>query len=147
MIKRADKPLDGCYEYIAEKIGSSSYKIQTQNKTVIHFPVMITSDNENETRYIVDYDKFFAEENVYDELVRILGIIENCKTLTELGNSDKQKLFSILDKIEPNELEKYGVEIIDANDEHCKDVIDRDIVKLTQLKNDIINQGIVSALT
>lgn len=137
-----------CYDYAISVLDSPTYKVKTPNKTVIHFPVVLYHNNtDKKTEYIVDYEKFFAVENRYTLLVEILGYIENLSQLNELDDERKNKLFGLLDLLEPKLLETYGEVVDDITPERYIELVDKDVVMFKKFTTDVINEGIVSALT
>ena len=133
----------------------SQYKIKTENKLSMGFPIIITetvnADNaaakETIVR-IVDYDKLFREEpSIRKNLHDILAKAENLNTLSDLSSDDQQTLFETVDKLEAENLYKYGTDVKAIVEDGIKELIDRDIVIINELRNDIVEDGMVSVLT
>ena len=132
----------------------SQYKFKTENRLSMSFQIIITetvnADNaaaQKKIIKIVDYDKLFREEpsirkNLYDILVKA----ENLNTLSDLSSEDKQTLFETVDKLEKN-LYKYSTDVETIGEDGIKELIDRDIVLINELRNDIVETGMVNALT
>ena len=133
----------------------SQYKFKTDNRLSMSFPIIIT-ENVNASNSaakeqivrIVDYDKLFREEpsirkNLHDILVKA----ENLNTLSDLSSDDQQTLFETVDKLEAKNLYKYGTNVKAIVEDGIKVLIDRDIVLLNELINDIVEDGMVSVLT
>lgn len=133
----------------------SQYKIKTENKLSMGFPIIITetvnagnSATKETIVRIVDYDKLFGEQpsirkNLHDILVKA----ENLNTLSDLSSDDQQTLFDTVDKLEEKNLRKYGTNVDVIGEDGIKELIDRDIVLINELRNDIVEDGIVSVLT
>ena len=132
----------------------SQYKFKTENKLSMSFQIIITetviSDNKAAQKKIikiVDYDKLFREEpSIRKNLYDILAKAENLNTLSDLSSEDKLTLFETVDKLEKN-LYKYSTDVETIGEDGIKELIDRDIVLINELRNDIIETGMVNALT
>lgn len=132
----------------------SQYKFKTENKVSMSFLIIITvtviSDNKAAQKKIikiVDYDKLFREEpSIRKNLHDILAKAENLNTLSDLSSEDKQTLFETICKLEKN-LYKYSTDVETIGEDGIKELIDRDIVLINELRNDIVETGMVNALT
>lgn len=133
----------------------SQYKFKTENRLSMSFPIIITenvnADNaatKEQIVRIVDYDKLFREEpSIRKNLHDILAKAENLNTLSDLSSDDQQTLFDTVDKLEEKNLYKYGTDVKAIVEDGIKVLIDRDIVLLNELRNDIVEDGMVNALT
>lgn len=133
----------------------SQYKFRTENRLSMSFPIIITetvnADNaatKEQIVRIVDYDKLFGEQpsirkNLHDILVKA----ENLNTLSDLSSDDQQTLFDTVVKLEEENLSKYGTNVDVIGEDGIKELIDRDIVLINELRNDIVEDGMVSVLT
>ena len=132
----------------------SQYKFKTENRLSMSFQIIITetvnADNKAAQKKIikiVDYDKLFREEpSIRKNLYDILAKAENLNTLSDLSSDDKQTLFETVDKLEKN-LYKYSTDVETIGEDGIKELIDRDIVLINELRNDIVETGMVNALT
>ena len=133
----------------------SQYKFKTENRLSMSFPIIITetvnADNaatKEQIVRIVDYDKLFREEpSIRKNLHDILAKAENLNTLSDLSSDDQQTLFETVDKLESENLYKYGTDVKAIVEDGIKVLIDRDIVIINELRNDIVEDGMVNALT
>lgn len=133
----------------------SQYKFKTENRLSMSFPIIITEtvnvDNaatKEQIVRIVDYDKLFREEpSIKKNLHDILANAENLNTLSDLSSDDQQTLLKTVDKLEAKNLHKYSTDVNVIGEDGIKELIDRDIVLLNELRNDIVETGMVSALT
>lgn len=133
----------------------SQYKFKTENRLSMSFPIIITetvnadnADAQKKIIKIVDYDKLFREEpSIKKNLHDILAKAENLNTLSDLSSDDQQTLFETVDKLEAKNLYKYSTDVNVIGEDGIKVLIDRDIVLLNELRNDIVETGMVSALT
>ena len=132
----------------------SQYKFKTENRLSMSFLIIImktvTTSNAAKEKIakIVDYDKLFREEpSVRKNLCDILAKAENLNTLSDLSSEDQQTLFEIVDKLETDNLCKYSTDVDAIGEDGIKELIDRDIVLLNELRNDIVEDGAVNALT
>ena len=133
----------------------SQYKVKTENRLSMSFPIIITetvnadnADAQKKIIKIVDYDKLFREEpSIKKNLHDILAKAENLNTLSDLSSDDQQTLFETVDKLEAKNLYKYSTDVNVIGEDGIKVLIDRDIVLLNELRNDIVETGMVSALT
>lgn len=133
----------------------SQYKFKTENRLSMSFPIIITenvntgnSATKEQIVRIVDYDKLFREEpSIRKNLHDILAKAENLNTLSDLSSDDQQTLFETVDKLEAENLYKYGTDVKAIGEDGIKVLIDRDIVLINELRNDIVEDGMVSALT
>ena len=133
----------------------SQYKFKTENRLSMSFPIIITetvnADNaatKEQIARIVDYDKLFREEpSIRKNLHDILAKSENLNTLSDLSSDDQQTLFETVDKLEAENLYKYCTDVKAIGEDGIKVLIDRDIVLINELRNDIVEDGMVSALT
>ena len=132
----------------------SQYKFKTENRLSMSFPIIImktvTTSNAAKEKIakIVDYDKLFREEpSIRKNLCDILAKAENLNTLSDLSSDDQQTLFETLDKLEEKNLRKYGTNVDAIGEDGIKELIDRDIVLINELRNDIVEDGMVNALT
>lgn len=133
----------------------SQYKFKTENRLSMSFPIIIkktvNTDNaatKEQIVRIVDYDKLFREEpSIRKNLHDILAKAENLNTLSDLSSDDQQTLFETVDKLESENLYKYGTDVKAIVEDGIKVLIDRDIVLLNELRNDIVEDGMVNALT
>ena len=133
----------------------SQYKIKTENKLSMSFPIIITenvnagnSATKEQIVRIVDYDKLFREvPSIRKNLHDILAKAENLNTLSDLSSDDQQTLFDTVDKLEEKNLYKYSTNVDVIGEDGIKELIDRDIVLINELRNDIVEDGMVNALT
>ena len=133
----------------------SQYKLKTENKVSMSFPIIITenvnADNaaaKEQIVRIVDYNKLFGEQpSIRKNLHNILAKAENLNTLNDLSLDDKQTLFETVDKLEAENLYKYSTDVETIGEDRIKESIDRDIVMINELRNDIVETGMVNALT
>lgn len=133
----------------------SQYKFKTENRLSMSFPIIITenvntgnSATKEQIVRIVDYDKLFREEpSIRKNLHDILAKSENLNTLSDLSSDDQQTLFETVDKLEAENLYKYCTDVKAIGEDGIKVLIDRDIVLINELRNDIVEDGMVSALT
>lgn len=130
------------------------FKFVTENKIALALPIIISdtlrTDNGDTAVNIkvVDYDKMFkVEEGYRDKLVNILSKAENLNSLSDLSEQDKNELYGLIDKIEPEQLSKYGVAVDEVEQDAIKQVIDRDIVLINQIRSDIVSDGMIKLLT
>lgn len=133
----------------------SQYKFKTENRLSMSFPIIITETvnasnaaAKEKIIRIVDYDKLFREEpsirkNLHDILVKA----ENLNTLSDLSSDDQQTLFETVDKLEAENLYKYGTDVDVIGEDGIRELIDRDIVLINKLRNDIVEDGMVNVLT
>lgn len=145
-------------KYLQVSTGQESktqYKIKTENKLSMSFPIIITknvnagnSATKEQIVRIVDYDKLFRKEpSIRKNLNDILAKAENLNTLSDLSSDDQQTLFETVDKLEEKNLRKYGTNVDVIGEDGIKELIDRDIVLINELRNDIVEDGMVSVLT
>ena len=133
----------------------SKYKFKTENRLSMSFPIIIkktvnagNSVTKEQIVMIVDYDKLFREEpSIRKNLHDILAKAENLNTLSDLSSDDQQTLFETVDKLEAENLYKYGTGVDTIGEDGIKVLIDRDIVLINELRNDIVEDGMVNALT
>ena len=133
----------------------SQYKFKTENRLSMSFPIIITETvnasnaaAKEKIIRIVDYDKLFREEpSIKKNLHDILAKAENLNTLSDLSSDDQQTLFETVDKLEAKNLYKYSTDVNVIGEDGIKVLIDRDIVLLNELRNDIVEDGMVSVLT
>lgn len=132
----------------------SQYKFKTENRLSMSFPIIITetavADGTCQKKIIriVDYDKLFREEpNIRKNLHDVLAKAENLNTLSDLSSEDQQTLFETVDKLEAENLYKYGTDVDTIGEDGIRELIDRDIVLVNELRNDIVEDGMVSVLT
>ena len=133
----------------------SQYKFKTENRLSMSFPIIIkktvNADNaatKEQIVRIVDYDKLFREEpSIRKNLHDILAKAENLNTLSDLSSDDQQTLFETVDKFEAKNLYKYCIDVNTIGEDDIKKLIDRDIVIINELRNDIVEDGMVSVLT
>ena len=133
----------------------SQYKFKTENRLSMSFPIIITetvnADNaaaQKKIIRIVDYDKLFREEpSIRKNLHDILAKAENLNTLSDLSSDDQQTLFETVDKLEAENLYKYGTDVDAIGEDGIRELIDRDIVLVNELRNDIVEDGMVNVLT
>lgn len=145
-------------KYLQVSTGQESktqYKIKTENRLSMSFTIIITetvnADNaaaKEKIIRIVDYEKLFGEQpsirkNLHDILVKA----ENLNTLSDLSSDDQQTLFETVDKFEAKNLYKYCIDVNTIGEDDIKKLIDRDIVIINELRNDIVEDGMVSVLT
>ena len=131
----------------------SQYKFKTENRVSMSFQIItetVNADNKAAQKKIiriVDYDKLFREEpSIRKNLHDILAKAENLNTLSDLSSEDMQTLFETVDKFEKN-LCKYSTDVETIGEDGIKELIDRDIVLINKLRNDIVETGMVNALT
>ena len=132
----------------------SQYKFKTENRLSMSFPIIITetavADGTCQKKIIriVDYDKLFREEpNIRKNLHDVLAKAENLNTLSDLSSADQQILFETVDKLEAENLYKYGTDVDTIGEDGIRELIDRDIVLVNELRNDIVEDGMVNVLT
>ena len=133
----------------------SQYKFKTENRLSMSFPIIITetvnADNaaaQKKIIKIVDYDKLFGEQpSIRKNLHDILAKAENLNTLSDLSSDDQQTLFETVDKLEAENLYKYGTDVDTIGEDGIRELIDRDIVLVNELRNDIVEDGMVNVLT
>ena len=82
-------------------------------------------------------------KNLHDILVKA----ENLNTLSDLSSDDQQTLFVTVDKLKAENLYKYGTDVNTIGEDDIKKLIDCDIVIINELRNDIVEDGMVSVLT
>ena len=131
----------------------SQYKFKTENRVSMSFQIItetVNADNKAAQKKIiriVDYDKLFREEpSIRKNLHDILAKAENLNTLSDLSSEDMQTLYETVDKFEKN-LCKYSTDVETIGEDGIKELIDRDIVLINKLRNDIVETGMVNALT
>ena len=133
----------------------SQYKFKTENRLSMSFPIIITETvttsnaaAKEKIIRIVDYNKLFREEpSIRKNLHDILAKAENLNTLSDLSSNDQQTLFETVDKLEAENLYKYGTDVETIGEDGIRELIDRDIVLMNELRNDIVEDGMVSVLT
>lgn len=133
----------------------SQYKFKTENKLSMSFPIIITETvttsnaaAKEKIIRIVDYDKLFKEEpSIRKNLHDVLAKAENLNTLSDLSSDDQQTLFKTVDKLEAENLYKYGTDVDTIGEDGIRELIDRDIVLVNELRNDIVEDGMVDVLT
>ena len=133
----------------------SQYKFKTENRLSMSFPIIITetvnADNaaaKEKIVKIVDYDKLFREQpSIRKNLHDILAKAENLNTLSDLSSDDQQTLFETVDKLEAENLYGYATDVDAIGEDGIRELIDRDIVLVNELRNDIVEDGMVSVLT
>lgn len=133
----------------------SQYKFKTENRLSMSFPIIITETvttsnaaAKEKIIRIVDYDKLFREEpSIRKNLHDVLAKAENLNTLSDLSSDDQQTLFETVDKLEAENLYKYGTDVDTIGEDGIRELIDRDIVLVNELRNDIVEDGMVSVLT
>lgn len=134
----------------------SQYKFKTENRLSMSFPIIITENANNADNAaakeqivrIVDYNKLFGEQpSIRNNLHDILAKAENLNTLSDLSSEDKQTLFETVYKLEAKNLYKYSTDVETIGEDRIKESIDRDIVLINELRNDIVETGMVNALT
>lgn len=133
----------------------SQYKFKTENRLSMSFPIIITETvttsnaaAKEKIIRIVDYDKLFREEpSIRKNLHDVLAKAENLNTLSDLSSDDQQTLFETVDKLEADNLYKYGTDVDTIGEDGIRELIDRDIVLVNELRNDIVEDGMVSVLT
>ena len=130
------------------------FKFVTENEIALALPIIISdtlrTDNGDTAVNVkvVDYDKMFkVEEGYRDKLVNILSKAENLNSLSDLSEQDKNELYGLINKIEPEQLSKYGVAVDEVEQDAIKQVIDRDIVLINQIRSDIVSDGMIKLLT
>lgn len=131
----------------------SQYKVEAENRLSMSFQIItetVNADNKADQKKIikiVDYDKLFREEpSIRKNLYDILAKAENLNTLSDLSSEDKYTLFETVDKLEKN-LYKYSTDVETIGEDGIKELIDRDIVLINELRNDIVETGMINALT
>lgn len=145
-------------KYLQVSTGQESetqYKFKTENRLSMSFPIIITetvnADNaaaKEKIIRIVDYDKLFKEQpDIRKNLHDILAKAENLNTLSDLSSDDQQTLFETVDKLEAENLYKYGADVDVIGEDGIRELIDRDIVLVNELRNDIVEDGMVNVLT
>lgn len=133
----------------------SQYKFKTENRLSMSFPIIITETvttsnaaAKEKIIRIVDYDKLFREEpSIRKNLHDVLAKAENLNTLSDLSSDDQQTLFETVDKLEAENLYKYGIDVDTIGEDGIRELIDRDIVLVNELRNDIVEDGMVNVLT
>ena len=145
-------------KYLQVSTGQESdyqYKFKTENGLSMRFLIIITETVKANNKAakkkiikIVDYDKLFREEpSIRKNLHEILAKAENLNNLTDLNSEDKQTLFVTVYKLEEKNLYKYSTDVETIGEDGIKELIDRDIVLINELRNDIVETGMVNALT
>jgi hypothetical protein len=145
-------------KYLQVSTGQESetqYKFKTENRLSMSFPIIITETvNASNTAArekiirIVDYDKLFKEQpDIRKNLHDILAKAENLNTLSDLSSDDQQTLFETVDKLEAENLYKYGADVDVIGEDGIKKLIDKDVVLINELKSDIVEDGMVNVLT
>lgn len=145
-------------KYLQVSTGQESetqYKFKTENKLSMSFPIIITETvnasnaaAKEKIIRIVDYDKLFKEQpDIRKNLHDILAKAENLNTLSDLSSDDQQTLFETVDKLEAENLYKYGADVDVIGEDGIRELIDRDIVLVNELRNDIVEDGMVNVLT
>jgi len=145
-------------KYLQVSTGQESetqYKFKTENRLSMSFPIIITetvnADNaaaKEKIIRIVDYDKLFKEQpDIRKNLHDILAKAENLNTLSDLSSDDQQTLFETVDKLEAENLYKYGADVDVIGEDGIRELIDRDIVLVNELRNDFVEDGMVNVLT
>lgn len=133
----------------------SQYKFKTENRLSMSFPIIITENvnagnaaaKEKIVR-LVDYEKLFrVQPDIRKNLHDILTKAENLNALSDLSSDDQQTLFETVDKLEAENLYKYGINVDEIEEDGIKELIDRDIVLINELRNDIVEDGMVNVLT
>ena len=133
----------------------SQYKFKTENRLSMSFPIIITETvttsnaaAKEKIIRIVNYDKLFGEQpSIRKNLHDILAKAENLNTLSDLSSEDQQTLFETVDKLEAENLYKYGTDVDTIGEDGIRELIDRDIVLVNELRNDIVEDGMVNVLT
>lgn len=133
----------------------SQYKFKTENRLSMSFPIIITetvnADNaaaQKKIIKIVNYDKLFGEQpSIRKNLHDVLAKAENLNTLSDLSSDDQQTLFETVDKLEAENLYKYSTDVETIGEDGIRELIDRDIVLVNELRNDIVEDGMVNVLT
>lgn len=145
-------------KYLQVSTGQESetqYKFKTENRLSMSFPIIITETvnasnaaAKEKIIRIVDYDKLFKEQpDIRKNLHDILAKAENLNTLSDLSSDDQQTLFETVDKLEAENLYKYGADVDVIGEDGIRELIDRDIVLVNELRNDIVEDGMVNVLT
>jgi hypothetical protein len=145
-------------KYLQVSTGQESetqYKFKTENRLSMSFPIIITETvnasnaaAKEKIIRIVDYDKLFKEQpDIRKNLHDILAKAENLNTLSDLSSDDQQTLFETVDKLEAENLYKYGTDVDVIGEDGIRELIDRDIVLVNELRNDIVEDGMVNVLT
>ena len=145
-------------KYLQVSTGQESetqYKFKTENRLSMSFPIIITETvnasnaaAKEKIIRIVDYDKLFKEQpDIRKNLHDILAKAENLNTLSDLSSDDQQTLFETVDKLEAENLYKYGADVDVIGEDGIKKLIDKDIVLINELKSDIVEDGMVNVLT
>lgn len=145
-------------KYLQVSTGQESefqYKFKTENRLSMSFPIIIAetvttskADANEKIIRIVDYDKLFREEpSIRKNLHDVLAKAENLNTLSDLSSDDQQTLFETVDKLEAENLYKYGTDVETIGEDGIRELIDRDIVLVNELRNDIVEDGMVNVLT
>jgi len=145
-------------KYLQVSTGQESetqYKFKTENRLSMSFPIIITETvnasnaaAKEKIIRIVDYDKLFKEQpDIRKNLHDILAKAENLNTLSDLSSDDQQTLFETVDKLEAENLYKYGADVDVIGEDGIKKLIDKDVVLINELKSDIVEDGMVNVLT
>lgn len=133
----------------------SQYKVKTENRLSMSFTI-ISTETVNASNAaakekiirIVDYDKLFREQpSIRKNLHDVLAKAENLNTLSDLSSDDQQTLYDTVDKLEANNMYKYGTDVDTIGEDDIKKLIDRDVVIINELRNDIVEDGVVIVLT
>ena len=90
---------------------------------------------------------FREEPSIRKNLHDILAKAENLNTLSDLSSDDQQTLFETVNKLESENLYKYGTDVNTIGEDDIKKLIDKDVVIINELRNDIVEDGMVNALT
>lgn len=139
-------------QYLAQQTTDGKrYFFKTETNLSMSFPSIITAkeaDTDKKDTLLVDYERVFTEETDYRKsLVDILSKAENVKALSDLSTEDQKILFDLVDKLESDFLKKYSVDIDSINQDEIKALIDKNVVLISEFKQEVINAGMVNVLT
>lgn len=139
-------------QYLAQQTTDSKrYFFKTETNLSMSFPSIITTkeaDTDKKDMLLVDYKRVFTEETDYRKsLVNVLSKAENVKALSDLSPEDQKILFDLIDKLESDFLKKYSVDIDSINQDEIKALIDKNVVLISEFKQEVINTGMVNVLT
>lgn len=115
------------------------------------FPSIITTkeaDTDKKDTLLVDYERVFTEETDYRKtFIDVLSKAENVKALSDLSSEDQKILFVLVDKLESDFLKKYSVDIDSINQDEIRALIDKNVVLISEFKQEVINTGMVNMLS
>lgn len=139
-------------QYLAQQTTDGKrYFFKTETNLSMSFPSIITTkeaDTDKKNTLLVDYERVFTEETDYRKtFIDILSRAENVKALCDLSPEDQKILIDLVDKLESDFLKKYSVDIDSISQDEIKALIDKNVVLISEFKQEVINAGMVNALT